>query len=94
MGVTVSIIIPVLNEEACIGEAIGHIRSLSGGEAAEIVVVDGDPAGEHCGRSPTVPSGSSSPSREGAGSSTGAPGLPPVRSCSSSTPTRNSRLRR
>ncbi len=45
MGVTVSIIIPVLNEEACIGEAIGHIRSLSGGEAAEIVVADGDPAG-------------------------------------------------
>jgi len=45
MGVTVSIIIPVLNEEARIAEAIDHIRSLTDGKAAEIIVVDGDPAG-------------------------------------------------
>jgi rSAM/selenodomain-associated transferase 2 len=45
VNVTFSIIIPVLNEEAVIYEAIGRIRSLSGGEVAEIVIVDGDPAG-------------------------------------------------
>ncbi len=45
MSVTFSIIIPVLNEEARIGETIGRIRSLGGGEAVEIIVVDGDPAG-------------------------------------------------
>ncbi len=45
MGVTVSIIIPVLNEEARIAETIDHIRSLTDGNAAEIIVVDGDPAG-------------------------------------------------
>ncbi len=45
MGVTVSIIIPVLNEEARIAETIDHIRSLTDGKAAEIIVVDGDPAG-------------------------------------------------
>jgi len=45
MGVTVSIIIPVLNEEARIAETIDHIRSLADGKAAEIIVVDGDPAG-------------------------------------------------
>ena len=45
MSVTFSIIIPVLNEHAVIREAIGRIRSLDRGEAAEIIVVDGDPAG-------------------------------------------------
>jgi len=45
MGITVSIIIPVLNEEARIAEVIDHIRSLTAGKAAEIIIVDGDPAG-------------------------------------------------
>ena len=45
MGVTVSIIIPVLNEEARIAKTIDHIRSLRDGKATEIIVVDGDPAG-------------------------------------------------
>lgn len=41
----ISIIIPVLNEQAQIGEAIGRIRLLASGEQAEIIVADGDPAG-------------------------------------------------
>ncbi len=41
----ISLIIPVLNEQAQIGEAIGRIRLLAGGERAEIIVADGDPAG-------------------------------------------------
>ncbi|MHB8770730.1 MAG: TIGR04283 family arsenosugar biosynthesis glycosyltransferase [Syntrophales bacterium] len=46
MGVTFSIIIPVLGEAAGIGETIAHVRSLDCGREAEIVVADGDPAGE------------------------------------------------
>jgi rSAM/selenodomain-associated transferase 2 len=45
MGVTFSIIIPVLNEMAVIREAVGRVRSISGGEEAEIIIADGDPAG-------------------------------------------------
>ncbi len=45
MSVTVSVIIPVLHEHAVISEAIGRIRLLDHGEAAEIIVADGDPAG-------------------------------------------------
>jgi rSAM/selenodomain-associated transferase 2 len=45
MGVTYSIIIPVLHENRAIREAIGRVRSLSGGADAEIIVSDGDPAG-------------------------------------------------
>jgi rSAM/selenodomain-associated transferase 2 len=46
MSVTYSIIIPVLHEHGVINEAIGRVHSLAGGEAAEIIVADGDPAGE------------------------------------------------
>ena len=45
MSVAFSIIIPVLHEHAVISETIGRIRSFTGGEAAEIIVADGDPAG-------------------------------------------------
>ena len=45
MSVTFSVIIPVLHENAVISETIGRIRSFAGGEAAEIIVADGDPAG-------------------------------------------------
>ena len=45
MGASFSIIIPVLHEEAAIGGALGRIRGLAGGDEAEIIVVDGDPAG-------------------------------------------------
>jgi len=45
VGLTYSIIIPVLNEAAGIGGAVARIRALRGGSAAEIVVVDGDPDG-------------------------------------------------
>ena len=94
MSVTFSIIIPVLHEHAVIGETIGRIRSLATGNRQRSSLRTAIPRGGPCGRSPTAPSGSSSPSRDGAGSSTGAPGQPPVRSCSSSTPTQNSRLMR
>ena len=43
--VTFSIIVPVLHEHAVISETIGRISSLDHGEAAEIIVVDGDPTG-------------------------------------------------
>jgi len=39
----VSVIIPVLNEAACINEAIARIRELDGGKNAEVIVVDGSP---------------------------------------------------
>jgi rSAM/selenodomain-associated transferase 2 len=55
MSVTFSIIIPVLNEEARISEAIGRVRSLDRGGDAEIIVVDGDPAGATLR---TIPDGS------------------------------------
>jgi rSAM/selenodomain-associated transferase 2 len=42
---TLSIVIPVLHEEASINEAIGAIRALPSGESAEIIVVDGNPGG-------------------------------------------------
>jgi rSAM/selenodomain-associated transferase 2 len=79
MTVTFSIIIPVLNESAGIGEAIGHLRSLDGGEEVEIIVVDGDPGG---GTLRAIPDGSvqkllSEPGRgrqlnRGAGAASGA----------------------
>lgn len=40
-----SVIIPVYHEEAEINEALRHLRSLSRSHRAEIIVVDGDPAG-------------------------------------------------
>lgn len=41
----VSIVIPVLHEAPIIREAVARIRALSGGDAIEILVVDGDPEG-------------------------------------------------
>lgn|SRR5574341_362041 len=41
----ISIIIPVLNESEGINDAIGRLRSIVSGNEAEIIVVDGDPAG-------------------------------------------------
>jgi len=41
----ISIIIPVLNESEGINEVVGRIRSIVSGNVAEIIVVDGDPAG-------------------------------------------------
>ncbi|HVO68288.1 MAG TPA: TIGR04283 family arsenosugar biosynthesis glycosyltransferase [Syntrophales bacterium] len=41
-----SFIIPVWNEESVILRTIEHIRSLQSGAGAEIIVVDGDPAGK------------------------------------------------
>jgi rSAM/selenodomain-associated transferase 2 len=40
-----SFIIPVWNEEAIISRTIEHVRDLSASGSAEIIVVDGDPAG-------------------------------------------------
>lgn len=40
-----SFIIPVWNEEAIISRTIEHVRSLGASGSAEIIVVDGDPAG-------------------------------------------------
>jgi rSAM/selenodomain-associated transferase 2 len=45
MSLTFSIIIPVLHEAAIIRRTVERIRALDGGEAVEIIVVDGDPAG-------------------------------------------------
>ena len=42
---SISVIIPVLNEECGINHVIDHVRSLKGGAGVEIVVVDGDPSG-------------------------------------------------
>lgn len=42
---SVSIIIPVLNEESGINETISHVKQISSGRAVEIIVVDGDAAG-------------------------------------------------
>ncbi len=42
---TISIIIPVLHEEASISRLIDHIRSLPADSTLEIIVVDGDPDG-------------------------------------------------
>jgi rSAM/selenodomain-associated transferase 2 len=42
----ISVIIPVSREQAVINETIEAVRRLSGGEAAEIIVVDGEPGGE------------------------------------------------
>lgn len=41
----VSIIVPVLNESAIINRTADHLLSVSGAYNAEIIVVDGDPAG-------------------------------------------------
>lgn len=41
----ITVIIPVLGEQAVIGERIRRIRECETGEVPEIVVVDGDPAG-------------------------------------------------
>lgn len=40
---TVSVIIPVLHEQAVINAAIAHLRAIGSDEMEEIVVVDGDP---------------------------------------------------
>ena len=55
MSAVFSVIIPVLNERAVIRETIDHVRSLERGEAAEIVVADGDPA---AGTLRAIPDGS------------------------------------
>jgi rSAM/selenodomain-associated transferase 2 len=55
MGATYSIIIPVLHENTVIRETIGRIGSLARGREAEIIIVDGDPAG---GTLRTIPDGS------------------------------------
>lgn len=41
----ISIIIPALREAEGINNVIRHIRSLAAGDRAEVIVVDGDPAG-------------------------------------------------
>jgi rSAM/selenodomain-associated transferase 2 len=41
----ISVVIPVLNEQAAINATIGHMRRISAGETIEIIVVDGDPEG-------------------------------------------------
>ncbi len=41
----ISVIIPVLNEQAGINEIIGHVRRISAGRLVEIIVVDGDSGG-------------------------------------------------
>jgi rSAM/selenodomain-associated transferase 2 len=42
---TISIIIPVLHEEAALNRLIDHIRRLPADRSPEIIVVDGDPSG-------------------------------------------------
>jgi rSAM/selenodomain-associated transferase 2 len=44
-GPTVSVIVPALNEAGEINDLIDHVRMLESGRSAEIIVVDGDPAG-------------------------------------------------
>lgn len=46
MKMRISVIIPVFCEQAGINETIEAVRRLPGGEAAEIIVVDGGPGGE------------------------------------------------
>ncbi len=41
----ISVVIPVLNEQAVINAAIGRMRLISAGEPTEVIVVDGDPGG-------------------------------------------------
>jgi rSAM/selenodomain-associated transferase 2 len=41
----ISVIIPVLNEARSINDVISHVRSQAAIDAVEIIVVDGDPAG-------------------------------------------------
>jgi rSAM/selenodomain-associated transferase 2 len=43
---TISVIIPVLHEEAVIGEAIARLEAAVSGHGAEIIVVDGGPDAE------------------------------------------------
>ncbi len=43
--VTISVIVPVLHEEASINAHISHLRSLPTDGAPEIIIVDGDPSG-------------------------------------------------
>lgn len=40
-----SIIVPVLNEPAIIGQTVAHLLAVSRGVPAEIIIVDGDPSG-------------------------------------------------
>jgi rSAM/selenodomain-associated transferase 2 len=40
---TVSVIIPVLHEQAAINDTIAHLRAIGSDEMEEIIVVDGDP---------------------------------------------------
>jgi rSAM/selenodomain-associated transferase 2 len=44
-GAMISVIMPVLNEGPGINEAVSRLRALDPGRCAEIIVVDGDPAG-------------------------------------------------
>ena len=44
-GRSISVIVPVLNEEDIINRTLSHIRSLEGGEGVEIIVVDGSSRG-------------------------------------------------
>lgn len=46
MTLTVSIIVPVLNEARQLDPLVDHIRQTAGGEAVEIILVDGSPGGE------------------------------------------------
>ena len=92
MGAPFSIIIPVLREETVIGSAVGRVRSLAGGEEAEIIVVEwrsgrGNSAGgpRRCGSEGPLGEGKGAPAQPGA------PKVPPGGSFSSFTPTRSSR---
>ena len=57
MGAAVSIIIPVLNEQARIGEAIGRIRFLTDGGRRRSSSPTATRRGGPCGRSPRAPAG-------------------------------------
>lgn len=42
---SISVVVPVLHEQAIIAGLVRHLRALPGGESLEIIVVDGDPDG-------------------------------------------------
>lgn len=44
-----SVIIPVINEGAVINATVGHVRTVGAGASAEMIIVDGDPAGATIG---------------------------------------------
>lgn len=49
-AIALSIIIPVLHEEASIDKSLSRLRGLPANNAPEIIVVDGDPSGSTIGR--------------------------------------------